>query len=258
MKKAGRSFRISPRRRLVTDLMHFSSKVPRVTVERRMELGRLLLARQACKRRPSWCAVFTKAFATVAARRPELRQSYMSLPWPRIYEHPRNMATLNVDRQFGNERIVIYAHVRSPENRSLTELDALVRYHKEEPLENIKSFSRSMKLARLPFPLRRLVWWLGLNLFGRRRSHNFGTFGLTSTAVYGAGILTLVPVLTSTIHYGLFDSRGSLDMRLSFDHRVLDGATAAQSLVDMEHVLLHQILDEVRSLNTVNTAAKAA
>jgi hypothetical protein len=255
MKKTGRSFRISPFRRLVTDLMHFSAQVPRVTVDRRMDLGRLLLARQACTPRPSWCAVFTKAFAIVAKQRPELRQSYMSLPWARIYEHPRNIATLNVDRVYGNERIVIYVHVRSPENRSLTELDGLVRYHKDEPLENISSFARSLKLARLPFPLRRLVWWLGLNLFGRRRSHNFGTFGLTSTACYGAGILTLVPLLTSTIHYGLFDSDGSLDMRLSFDHRVLDGATAAQALLDMEDVLLNEMLDEVRSLNIVRRAA---
>jgi hypothetical protein len=255
MKTAGRSFRISPFRRLVTDLMHFSAKVPRVTVDRRMDLGRLLLARQACTPRPSWSAIFTKAFAMVAKESPELRQSYMSLPWPRIYEHPRNMATLNVDRKFGNERIVIYVHVRSPENRSLTELDGLVRYHKEEPLENISSFARSMKLARLPFPLRRLVWWLGLNLFGRRRCHNFGTFGLTSTAAYGAGILTLVPLLTSTVHYGLFDAHGSLDMRLSFDHRVLDGATAAQALADMENVLLNEILDEIRTLSVIRQAA---
>jgi len=255
MKAAGRSFRISPFRRLVTDLMHFSAKVPSVIVDRRMDLRPLVLARQACTPRPSWCAVFAKAFAMVARQRPELRQSYVSLPWARIYEHPRNIATLNVDRLFGNERIVIYVHVRNPENRSLTELDEIVRYHKEEPLENIPSFARAMKLARLPFPLRRFVWWAGLNLFGRRRSHNFGTFGLSSTAAYGAGILRLIPVLTSTIHYGMFDAAGTLEMRLSFDHRVLDGATAAQSLVDMESVLLNEILDEVRSLNTVRLAA---
>jgi hypothetical protein len=255
MKAAGRSFPVSPFRRLVADLMHFSAKVPSVTVDRRMDLGRLVLARQACIPRPSWCAIFTKAFAMVAKQHAELRQSYVSLPWARIYEHPRNIATLNVDRRYGNERIVIYVHVRSPENRSLTELDAIVRYHKEEPLENIDSFIRAMKLARLPLPLRRFVWWAGLNLFGRRRCHNFGTFGLSSTAACGAGILKLTPLLTSTIHYGLFDPHGTLDMRLSFDHRVLDGATAAQALVDMETALCHEILDEVRSLHVSKLAA---
>ncbi len=255
MKSAGRNLRLSPFRRLVTDLMYFSAKVPSVIVDRRMNLSRLVLARQACLPRPSWCALFTKAFAIVAQRPPEFRRSYMTIPWPHLYEHPRNIATLNVARQDAGENVVIYVHVRSPENRSLAELDALVHYHKEEPLENIASFQRAVRLGRLPFPLRRLVWWLGLNLIGRRRSHNFGTFGLTSTGAIGAGLMKLVPLLTSTIHYGMFDPQGNLEMRLSFDHRVLDGATAAQGLVDMESVLLHEILDEVRGLTQSSRAA---
>jgi hypothetical protein len=255
MKNPGRSLRISPFRRLVIDLMHFSRKVPSVTVDRRMNLAELLLARKACTPRPSWCAIFAKAFAIVARQRPELRQSYMSLPWARIYEHPRNIAAFNIDRQYGNERIVLYTHIRQPENRSLSELDELVRHQKEAPLETINSFRRAMRLAALPGPLRRLVWWLTLNLFGRRRSHNFGTFGLTSTASYGAGILNIIPVLTSTLHYGLFDEHGSLDMRMCFDHRVLDGASAAQALCELETVLQNEILDELRSMRVQSLAA---
>jgi hypothetical protein len=87
-----------------------------------------------------------------------------------------------------------------------------------------------------------------LNLLGRRRCHNFGTFGLTSVAGQGAGILNLVPLLTTTLHYGLFDEKGCLDVRLAFDHRVLDGALAAEALFQLETVLLGQILDEVRAL----------
>jgi pyruvate/2-oxoglutarate dehydrogenase complex dihydrolipoamide acyltransferase (E2) component len=93
-----------------------------------------------------------------------------------------------------------------------------------------------------------LVWWVSLNFFGRLRSHNYGTFGVTSTSGIGAGVQRIIPILTSSIHYGMFDEAGCLDMRLSFDHRVLDGATAAQALVDLEAVLLHEILDEVRGL----------
>jgi hypothetical protein len=39
-----------------------------------------------------------------------------------------------------------------------------------------------------------------------------------------------------------------LDVRLAFDHRVLDGALAAEALLQLETVLLGQILDEVRAL----------
>ena len=37
--------------------------------------------------RPSWCAIFTKAYAVVAARYPELRRAYLKFPFPRLYEH---------------------------------------------------------------------------------------------------------------------------------------------------------------------------
>lgn len=247
-KPAGRTLSISSHRRLVIDLMHFSLKVPSVIVERRMNLSGVQAARQACTPRPTWTAILTKAFAVVAARTPALRQSYLTFPWGRIYEHPRNIATLNVARRVGDENIVIYAHVRSPENRPLAELDALIRRHQDVPLDELKSYRRARKLACLPWPLRWLVWWGGLNWFGRRRSHNFGTFGISSVAGHGAGILKLVPLLTSTLHYGLFDDQGALDMRLAFDHRVLDGAAAAEALVRLEEVLHQEILSELQGL----------
>lgn len=44
----GRYIPVSYFRRLVTDLMYFSAKVPSVTIERRMDLAPLVAARQAC------------------------------------------------------------------------------------------------------------------------------------------------------------------------------------------------------------------
>jgi hypothetical protein len=254
-KRAGRNYPISPFRRLVIDLMHFCQQVPSATVDRRMNLQALLLQRQRCVPRPGWCTLFGKAFAIVAARVPELRRVYLPFPWPRLYEHARNIGTVTVARQYGQESIVIQAQIRSPECRSLEELDALVRGYKENPLSTVRPFCRAMTLGRLPGPLRRLVWWVTLNFLGRRRAHNFGTFGVTSTSAHGAGVLYLRP-LAATVHYGLFDDSGCLDVRFSFDHRVLDGAIAAQALVDLEAVLLGEILDEVR--NMTKPTSKAA
>ena len=64
----GKSFSVSYFRRLVIDLMHFSSFVPSVTVERRLDLTRLIEARRVCTPSPSWSAIFLKAYAIVAAR----------------------------------------------------------------------------------------------------------------------------------------------------------------------------------------------
>jgi hypothetical protein len=240
----GRYISVSYFRRLVTDLMHFSAKVPSVTIERRMGLGRLVAARQECAPAPTWSAIITKAFALVAARTPQLRTSYLTAPWPRLYEHAANVATLTIDRQLADERIVLYAHVSSPEALTLREIDDVIHYHQEEPVGNIPSHRRAVRLSRVPWPFRRLVWWAGLNLLGPVRCRHFGTFGVTSLGALGAGVTHLLPLLTSQIHYGMFDASGGVEMRLSFDHRVLDGATAARALAGLEGVLLGEVLHE--------------
>ncbi|MBI3409026.1 MAG: hypothetical protein HY040_11820 [Planctomycetes bacterium] len=248
VKSVGKNYPISPFRRVVTDLMHFSSYVPGVSVERRMNLAPLISARRQAASRTGWCVLFTKAYAMIARDYPELRRSYMKFPWPRLYEHPNTIATLNVERELPNERIVLYCLLRSPENRSLAELDAIVRHHKEAPLTSLRSYVRCRRLGRVPWPFRRMFWWGALNVIGRRRCHNFGTFGISSVAAQGAGLLHLTPLLTSTLHYGLFDDQGRLDVRLSFDHRVMDGAVTGRILVDLESTLNREITAELRGL----------
>jgi hypothetical protein len=242
--RTGKYHAVSYFRRLVIDLMHFSSRVPSATIERRLELAPLVAARHSCTAPPTWSAIFTKAFALVAQRTPSLRTSYLKFPWPRFYEHPINIATINVDRRLAEERIVIYAHIPSPERRTLQELDAIVHRHQNDPVASILSYRRAVRLSRVPWPFRRWVWWMGLNAFGSIRCHNFGTFGCSSLGSLGAGILHLAPLLTSTIHYGMFDPDGSISMRMSFDHRVFDGAAVAEVLADLENVLLGEILSE--------------
>lgn len=242
--KSGRYFPVSNFRRLVTDLMHFSVKVPSVTIERRIELAPLVAARQACTPSPTWSAIFIKAYALVAARTSVLRTSYLTFPWPRFYEHSTNIATLNIDRQLADERVVLLAHINSPENLSLREIDAIIQEHQQQPVESIPSYRSAVRLSRVPWPFRRLIWWAALNVIGSVRCRHFGTFSTSSLGSLGAGITHTVPLGTSQLHYGMFDPTGGLEMRLSFDHRVLDGATAAQALADLEKVLLGETLRE--------------
>lgn len=244
----GRYFRVSRFRQLVIDLMHFSAAVPSITIERRMDLAQLVAVREACRPSPSWSAIFVKAFAVVAARTPLLRTAYLTLPWARYYEHARNIATLSIDRQLADERIVLYVHVPAPEQLSLAAIDATIAKHQHQPVESLPSYRVAVRLAGLPWPLRRLAWRVGLDMLGPTRCRYFGTFGITSLGAQGAGMLNLVPLLTSTIHYGMFDPGGRIDMRLSFDHRVFDGATAAQALADMSAALDADILRECAAL----------
>jgi hypothetical protein len=243
-KPVGRWLAISPFRQLVTDLMHFSQQVPAPAAERRMDLGPLLAARRASASRPSWAVLFAKAYALVARDYPQLRRCYLKFPWPHLYEHPHNVAAINVERRLATEDVILFCLIRSPENRSLEELDALLRRHKEAPVEELRSYQRAVGVSRIPWPLRRWFWWAALNVFGRRRCHNFGTFSLSSVASQGAGLLHMVAVLTSTLHYGLLE-QGRIDVRVTWDHRVMDGATIARALADLEAVLNREIVREL-------------
>jgi hypothetical protein len=250
----GRSLPLSLPRRLICDIVHFAHQVPSVPVERRMNLAALAAARQRAEPRPSWCAIFTKAYAFVAAARPELRRAYLSFPTPHLYEHPISVASVAIERRLGDEDAVFFAHLKHPERWGLRDLDAELRRLKEEPIERISSFRRALQISRLPQPLRRLVWWLGLNCWGRKRAHYLGTFGVSVYSGLGAQSLHPLSPLTTTLNYGVIDADGSVEVRLIYDHRVFDGATVARALQDLERVLTHEIVNELGYFQAVDAA----
>jgi hypothetical protein len=251
---AGRNIPLSLPRRFIGDLVHFAHQVPSVPVQRRMHLGPVVAARQAARPRPSWAAIFTKAYAFVSAAWPELRRAYLSFPRPHLYEHPVTVATVAVERRFGDEDAVFFAHVKSPEAKGLAELDATLRSLKEQPIESVAAFRRILLVSRLPRPVRRLLWWIGLNCWGRKRAHFFGTFGLSVYSGLGAASLHPLSPSTTALNYGVIEPDGTVDVRIIYDHRVLDGSTVARVLEDLERALKCEILAELRYLKAVDAA----
>jgi hypothetical protein len=244
----GVSLPLSLPRQLICDYLHFARQIPSVPVQRRMNLGAVVSARAASGLRPSWCAIFTKAYGFVAASTPALRRAYMAFPRPRLYEHPINVASIAIERKYGDEDAVFFAHLRQPEQLSLADIDLRLRQFKEQPLETFGAYRRILLMNRFPRPLRRLLWWLGLNLWGRKRAAFMGTFGVTVYAGLGAASLHPLSLLTTTLNYGVIEPDGIVDVRLTYDHRVMDGATVARALAALERVLTHEILAELRYL----------
>src|SRR5690606_18465479 len=97
------------------------------------------------------------------------------------------------------------------------------------PLAKSKDFRRALCLSALPRPLRRLIWWVGLNV-GRQRANYFGTFGLSVYSALGAEALHPLSPVTTLLNYGVIAPDGSVDVRVVYDHRVTDGATVARAL----------------------------
>jgi hypothetical protein len=219
-----------------------------------MNLAAVRSARQVAQPRPSWAAIFTKAYGFVSAARPELRRAYLPYPWPHLYEHPLTIASVAVERRYKEEEGVFFGHLRGPENCGLVEIDRLLRHFKEKDVQDIGSFRNALRVSRLPLPIRRLAWWIGLNWWGRKRAHYFGTFGLSVYSGLGAASLHPLSPVTTVLNYDVIDENGGVDVRLVYDHRVLDGGNVARALEHLERVLNNEIVMELRYLRDLEAA----
>ena len=246
----GFSIRLSLPRRLMCDYLHFAAKVPTVPVERTMNLARLSDLRDDSTPRPGWCAIFTKAWGIICARHPALRRAYLSFPLARLYQHPINVATVAVERAYGADDAIFFHLLTRPEEKSLVEIDARLAWFKDRPLDSA-ALRRQLRVAALPSPLRRALWWWSLNVNGRHRARFHGTYGVSAFA--GLGVSSSHPpgLLTSTLNYGTIEPSGRVEVRVVYDHRTLDGGLIARGLAELERVLTHETCLELGYLETL-------
>jgi hypothetical protein len=233
-------------RRLVDDLMHASIRVPFVSLTRTIHIRGLLEARNQAAQRPGWAAIFVKAFALVAREQPILRTLYVKWPLPAFYELPRSVAMVAIARIEHGEDCVLPQKVTAADELTLAEVDALIRYAKDAPIDEVPVFRKILRTTRLPLPLRRLFWAIGLN-FGRQRANYFGSFGVTSVAAYGAGELHAISPGPYVLSYGVEKPDQTIDVVLRWDHRVTDAAPMAKALNRLEQVLNNEISAELRA-----------
>ncbi|MBR1282797.1 acyltransferase [Bradyrhizobium sp. AUGA SZCCT0177] len=242
-------------RRLIADLMHASNRVPFVSLARPLNIRGLLEARAQAAVRPGWAAIFVKAFALVAKEQPVLRTLYVKWPTPAFYELPRSVAMVAIARVEDGQDCVLPQKVTAPDEMSLADVDAMIRHAKEAPIEQVPAFRKILRTTRLPLPLRRLFWAIGLN-FGRQRANYFGSFGVTSVAAYGAGQLHALSPGPFVLSYGVEKPDQTIDVVLRWDHRITDAALIAKVLNRLEQVLNTEIAGELRS-NRQQTEPKA-
>ena len=236
-------------RRLVADLMHASMRVPFVSLTRPLHIRTLLEARAQAAPRPGWAAIFVKAFALVAEEEPVLRTLYVKWPAPAFYELPRSVAMVAIARVEDGQDCVLPQKITAPDEMPLTEVDALIRHAKEAPIDQVPAFRKILRTTRLPLPLRRLFWAIGLN-FGRQRANYFGSFGVTSVAAYGAGQLHALSPGPFVLSYGVEKPDQTIDVVLRWDHRITDAAFIARVLRRLEQVLNTEISAELSAIGS--------
>ncbi len=227
--------------------MRVAMTVPLVAVERPMNIARLMQARHAMPERASWPAIFIKAYAQVADEFPDLRRAYLRFPWPHLYEYPMSVAGMTVEREYNGEPCVFFLLLKNPSALPIREIAAAIGQAQTAPVETIKTFKRVMRINRLPWIIRRPLWWFGFNI-GRLRANYFGTMGLTVISSLGAELPFFQSALTSSLNYGAIQPNGDVTTRIMIDHRVIDGLQSARVLKRLEEVLNNEMVEELRTL----------
>jgi hypothetical protein len=243
----GQSKTLSPARRVVVETMYHSSKLSLLPCSRAINVAPLVMARSCAATPPSWTALFIKAYGLTSQIHRELRQTAVAWPWLHIYEHPRSNAVLPVEREYQGERVVFMAKIMRPEVHTLAEIDQLLRYFQDTPVEKVSYFRQWLRLGYIPWFLRRFVFWQTLYLSGYKKAKRFGTFAVSSVGSMGAEIDHAWTPLSTYFTFGPISATGDCTVRIIFDHRVMDARTVARCLATLEEVLNTTILAELRN-----------
>jgi hypothetical protein len=218
----GHAVPLSLPRRLATEFSYAGARVPRATLSMTLALGPLVAARGNAADRPPWSAIFARAFGLAAQELPVLRRVYIQFPWPQLYQLPAAVACIVVSRDWQGEPALFFARIKDPGAVPLAEIAARIREAKTAPVESLRDNRRALAIARLPWPLRRLCFWLGLS--------------------------SVVSPWAGFLNYGPIGPDGVVQVFFSFDHRVMDGLAGAQVLQALEAKLLGPVLAELRAM----------
>src|SRR5947199_5552255 len=93
----------------------------------------------------------------------------------------------------------------------LAGVDAQIHHAKTAPIDQVPAFRKMLRATRMPLPLRRLIWSIGLSI-GRQRANYFGSFGITSVAAFGAGELHALSPGPYIVSYGRLRPDHTIDV----------------------------------------------
>ncbi len=236
-------------RTFIRDVIHYAKKTPLCTIEKSINIAEVQSAKKRIVKKAGWASIFIKAMGLASYEFRELRQTWVPLPYPHLYEHPTPIASVAINRMVENKDAVLFGLISRPNTSSLTDITEELRQLKANPIETIALFRRIRRTSNLPQPLRALVWNYGLYLSGYCKAKNMGTFGISSVSRFNANTLELLTPLTSALNYGVVSPNGDCNIRLTFDHRVMDGLTVAKILAYVEEAINFPIQDELEKQN---------
>ncbi|HBF31008.1 2-oxo acid dehydrogenase subunit E2 [Rhizobium sp.] len=199
-----------------------------------------MAAKSADGSKISYISLIVKAAAQVVATSKEARTVLKDGFSPKLVTTTNVTAKVLFDKHIGNTRCVVSGTVNDPDLASVREIQACVDLHKDASVGPSGPFAALSKLHRLPLPLMRLAYNLVLGK-PLKRAELQGNFSVTS--VGQEDVSAILPMIAGTVGLGVgriaekpvvvdgaIVVRPQFTLSLTFDHRVLDGALAAEIL----------------------------
>lgn len=177
-------------------------------------------------------------------RHPEANAAVRGRVRPTVARYPAAHGKVTLDKTLNGRRVVLAAVVPDTHRASLEEMQRHVDHFRDGDPASMPEFAGVRVLHRLPWPLRPLAYRLGSRPLARR-PEVLGTFAVTSlghrpvdgfhsvggtTVTLGLGRVLERPVVRD----GAVDIAPIMRLNLAFDHRVIDGAEAADLLADVK------------------------
>ncbi len=250
-----RSSPIPLQRRWIIDTLRFAQKTPMVGGSGNMHVTAARAARRLRHPPISWDAIWVKAVAIAAARRPVLRTAYLPYPWPRFYVHPHAVATVAVERTWNGAPAVLFDCISDPAALSLEDIDRRLQALSQLPIESIGGFRRQIRIARWPWIARYAMGAIALWWSGRMRSEYIGTY-YTMKALRRIHAESVISPISFMFYWNMPSASDDMPVRVFFDHCLCDASGAAWAANAIEDAMNGPIAAELSAIaNTSKVSA---
>ncbi|MER5768701.1 2-oxo acid dehydrogenase subunit E2 [Streptomyces sp. NPDC001985] len=261
------------RRHTLCFLEHAARQRP-VHLDTEIDMTRIAAHRAAARaegRRYAVVAYLLWATGRVLRRRPEANAALApgGFPWlrgPRTVRFPGVTAKLALDRSFDGERTVLSALLPGLESAGLDAIQERIDRYRDPGAALLPEFRGVRLLSRLPVPLGRLAFaaavrdparrpavlgTVAVSSLGHRPVDGFHSSGGTAVTLCAGRVVD-----RAVVREGRLAVAPVMRLGLTFDHRVIDGAAAADVLGDLKHTLegFHGGAEEDRARTLVRGA----
>ena len=192
----------------------------------------------------SYISFIIQSISQVLRSYPKANAAVKGSFFPKIAFYDDIIAKFTLDKTIDDERVVLSGKVLNSDTKTLESIQNDIDYYKNSTFQQIEDFKPIHKLHSLPT-------WLGNVLYKKniddlKKRHNIqGTFTVTSLG--HKPIKHFYPITSSTLCFGIgsieeqpkvieskVEIRPILPICLTFDHRTIDGALAADILTEIK------------------------